>query len=148
MDNIWPILIGLLMTVGGPVIAFSSYKKTYIAKVAEQWPTALGKITKSEIVEIGPNPKTHTCNIVYEYNIGNGDIESDRVSFFGIFTLKESEEFTNRFRVGTRHPVYYDPSNPELSVLVPGIYGKNRTHGATMGVIVALAGIAVLIGAT
>ncbi len=144
MENILPILIGAALVLAGPIVIVYSRRNIRAAKASAHWPTLPGEIKHSEIEEFGPHPVSYTCDILYEYQHNGIKYESDRVSFFGIFTLEESKSFTQQFTVDSRPFVYYNPDNPAFSVLVPGVYGKNRSHGIAVGVLIILAGIAVI----
>lgn len=148
MENILPIIVGAAMVLAGPMIISYSRRTIRTAKAAQNWPTVEGEIKQSSVEEFGTHPVSYTCNISYDYEIDGAKHEANRVSFFGIFTLEEATSFTQQFPAGSRHPVYYNPSNPTFSVLVPGVYGKNRSHGAAIGVLVSIAGIGVIAGAT
>ncbi|MEM7408329.1 MAG: DUF3592 domain-containing protein [Pseudomonadota bacterium] len=147
MSAVAPLVVGVLMILAGPYLLHRAARAKRMAKKAERWPTVEGSIVSSEVIEFGPAPKSHSCRVTYEYDPGIGTITGDRVSFFDISTAEEANEFAARFTQGSTHPVYYHPSDPHRSVLVPGIYGKNETHGSAMAVILMLGGIAVLGGA-
>lgn len=142
-----PVVVGVLMILAGPYLLHRAARVKRIAKRAEAWPTTEGRILSSEIIEFGSSRRSVSFRIKYEYDPGIGTVTGDRLSFFDVATAAEANEFAARFTEGSVHPVFYHPTDPRRAVLVPGIYGKNHTHGPAMAVVVMLGGIAVLAGA-
>jgi hypothetical protein len=62
-------------------------------------------------------------DIKYEFYVGAERFRSDEVTFAGAGQKdqKSAQSYVERYRVGRRVTVYYDPSDPSFSVLEPSV---------------------------
>ena len=64
--------------------------------------------------------------IHYKYQVDGKEYSGDRLAFgFSNRPKEESKNIVERYPAGAHVPVYYDPDNPEESVLEPGVYALN-----------------------
>ena len=145
MANYLPVSVGGLMIAGGAAIVVQGFRNVAAARMSESWPTAPGESLSSEVVRLGTSKNNCTCSIRFRYKVDGEEFESSKVSLFGIWTRKESEQFVEQFPAGKQCDVYYPPDDPQRAVLVPGVYGKNKTHAVCMGLLLALFGLGVML---
>lgn len=115
-------LVGAAVTAWGVV----DYRR---AQASRNWPTANGRVqyatveTRSSRNDSGTSSTTFQARIIYGYEIGGQTLRSERVSFGEVSTSDpaDAEEIVARYQPGTTVTVYYDPQNPELAVLEPGV---------------------------
>jgi hypothetical protein len=77
-------------------------------------------VTGSEIERSsGSDGTTYEAKIEYEFELGGTSYTGDRHSFFsfGTSSSEHASEVVRRYPVGKRVTVYYDPGEPEQSVL-------------------------------
>jgi formylglycine-generating enzyme required for sulfatase activity len=97
---------------------------------SESWPSTEGEILSSDVeerpfpVSLGENSASyHTPVVCYEYEV-NGTLYESRTFSVGskLFLIQSrAEEVIARYPVGKKVRVYYDPNNPEMATLEPGI---------------------------
>jgi len=112
------MLAGLGITYVGTI-------QLYEAMTSVSWPTCEGVITHSEVV-----PPRHAgagqpneVSIRYDYTVEDKKYTGDRYRFAYTVTLNPNREVAGivaAHPVGTVVKVYYSPSSPTTSVLVPG----------------------------
>ncbi len=93
------------------------------ARASEAWPTVEGRVVRSDIDEqFDEEGDSYVPQIDYEYTVDGLEYENDRVRFGqnSYSSRRRAEEETGRYPVGRRVEVYYEPGNPENSVLEPG----------------------------
>src|SRR5439155_23288043 len=65
---------------------------------------------------------TYGARIVYDYQVETHVYSSERISFSDFAHTKDyAQSFINKYPKGKEVTVYYQPSNPSLAVLEPGI---------------------------
>lgn len=123
----WPfIIIYIALIICITYFGFISIPKSFKTK---NWIEVSGKVTDSHLVK---TQKTHrsgkritafSANIHYEYII-DGQTYSGSKNRFSERSLngeKIKQTMLERFPIGATVPVYYNPNNPNESVLVKGL---------------------------
>lgn len=104
------------------------------ARVSEGWPTVEGRVVRSEVDHStdAEGGDSYTPEIEYEYTVDGLEYENNRVRFGenSYSSRRRAEEETGRYPVGRRVEVYYEPGDPDNSVLEPG-----ATLGSYLGVV-------------
>ncbi len=104
------------------------------AKASENWPTTDGTIvvaqeqTDTSVVQSFvrgiQSTVTHGVPLAYEYEV-RGEMHYANVRHFGQFVGSSEESWSDlilrRYPTGTRVPVTYDPADPDVAALEPGI---------------------------
>ncbi|MFH2044887.1 MAG: DUF3592 domain-containing protein [Pseudomonadota bacterium] len=114
-------------------IAFISYGIGEISKAKESvnWPTVSGTVITSKTEErkstegSGSSKKTRTYYVAiiqYEYQVEGTSYTSNRVSFGGQ-KRGSARTLVNKYPEGKSVKVYYDPDDPEIAALEPGMEG-------------------------
>jgi hypothetical protein len=115
-------LFGLLWLAGFAFIHFRAVAK---AQASETWPTAMGTLTRSEIVveedsdQDGGTTTWYNPVVAYSYNVAGEAIEGSRIRFATMRrgSRKKAEEVLARYRAGDNVTVRYNPEKPKEAVL-------------------------------
>ena len=134
MESITTPLIGLICGAGFGLIftalgAFLLYKADQSRKKAgasQGWPSTQGQIVDARVDRSmhtdsdGDTDYSYTPRVEYTYEYGGVNYRNNKVAFGlaqGYNSQAKAQEVISRYPVGSEVPVYYDPSNPEDSVL-------------------------------
>lgn len=104
------------------IIGFQDYKE---GMSSTSWPKVEAVITYSSAED--SHDSTSVARIEYSYEVNGLTYKGDRIyaeSFDTGMSRKNAEELANKFPVGRRGPVSYDPKNPKNSLLLTGV-GSN-----------------------
>ncbi|HYE73668.1 MAG TPA: DUF3592 domain-containing protein [Blastocatellia bacterium] len=102
-------------------------KNFYWGVVSSSWPSTVGQITSAKIkhTTYKGRPTVNTdADIQYTYAINGRYLTGERKEFLSDgrgFGRHTGYDFLEKYPVGTDTSVYYDPSDPTLSVLEPGL---------------------------
>ncbi len=116
-------LIGLLIVLAliGGMAAFSKARN----KAALDWPTVEGEIVHSEATSKwstdsqGHAVMRYKADIHFRYTVDGKTYDGKRITFLSaiIDTAAKAQALCDRYPLGARPPVYYNPKKPEDSVL-------------------------------
>src|SRR5436309_2450806 len=108
------IVIAIFLMAASIAVEVNTISTFLVAKEAESWPTAPGKITKSELLTEFHGSVSYKASIEYEYSINGTQHTSNKVRTRGISTKHRSDvaQLVEKYRAGQQVPVYYNPSNP------------------------------------
>lgn len=86
---------------------------------SENWPSVSGEVTRSELRRAGATPQTASYYVVFEYRyeVAGTTHTGDRVAFTRVDPIRVTEDYPG----GTRVAVHYDPNEPSVSALEPGV---------------------------
>ena len=134
------ILIGL-------VTLYMGVKDLGKAAESAQWPSVEGTILHSSLdVHHGDDSTTYSAEVMYTYEVEGTVYSSNRLKFGYARTgnPSDAQKIVNSYPIDSQVIVYFDPAQPEESVLVPG-----RTASAYFlpgfGLVFLCSGLAVLI---
>ena len=100
------------------------------AEQANHWPTVMGTILESRVQVRTSSSDTGTefdPIIRYQYRVQRQQYVNNTWQKIGNSpTRHQAQEIVNRYPQGKRTTVYYDPENPQNSVLVPGNTTETR----------------------
>lgn len=93
------------------------------------WPSVMGVITHSKVASEysrdsdGRTTKMYYPNIKYDYAVNGVDYKGDK---YELKVTKSSPDtfarnIVNEFKLGKAVPVYYNPANPSIAILSPGV---------------------------
>ncbi len=119
------LFLGLLVASGGWFVAFSVGKPIRDkAAASTAWPTADGRITRSELERVREEGRTmYSVDVAYDYAVAGEAFSGERVWFgddFRSSSITTWRRLVDRYPVGTAVQVHYDPADPGDSVLEPG----------------------------
>jgi Protein of unknown function (DUF3592) len=91
------------------------------------WPIAEGQIESSAVARrTDDEDKTmYSAHIRYSYAVGDRRYEADTVWFGGDYSSTSfgaHNATVQRYPVGAKVTVHYDPARPEVAVLEPGVF--------------------------
>lgn len=117
---------------------------------AKYFPTVLGKITSSEVGtpivgvgrESGDRIQTFTLNITYKYVVNGKTYSSKKRRWHEVQSSfhRYHDSIARRYPLGKSVTVFYNPKNPNIAVLEPGL-----GLGALTGLLLFTSSIAFLI---
>lgn len=115
----------LMLAIWLGSFAFSA-KKFIRGRASMSWPTTIASVYSSDIEEkSGRNGLTFYSPLIeYQYSINNKPYQSSIFTFMGTsgFTREYALKYQSMYPVGSEIEVYYNPINPEISVIVPGVH--------------------------
>ncbi len=115
----------------------ASFRK---ASQSKQWSTTKGEIISSELDaqtsadEEGNRSTTYIAQVFFRYQVGGLEYESSRINFnYGMRTsnIRKQQSIVEQYPQGSAVTVFYDPDNPEESVL------ERRVNGAFTTILVS-----------
>ena len=114
------LLFGLLWLGGFAFIHFRAVAK---ANASETWPTAMGKVVRSEVIveedKDGEGTTWYNPVVAYSYNVAGETIECSRIRFANMRrgSRKKAEEILARYGAGDSVTVRYNPEKANEAVL-------------------------------
>ncbi len=131
----WFLLLPLLFVIVGAVILFFGVRQIQNAQASETWPSVEGVVTVSELGrQTGSSSRTGTgtrrresttysADISYDYAVGGVEYVNGTVRFGQVNTSSPSDAraMLKKYPVGAPVTVYYNPENPQIAVLEPGV---------------------------
>ena len=94
-------------------------------RASKSWPTTTGKITFSGIKKVSDSEGTfYFPDISYEYSVDGVTYLSDAIHFGparGFAFPSSARKRASKYTVGMPVTVYYNPEDPNIAVLEPGI---------------------------
>jgi hypothetical protein len=94
----------------------------YEGYVSKTWPQANGTIQQSRIdSSTSSKGSTYYPSIIYIYTVGGQSYHNSRIGTRGAWNFETSRQIVDANPAGSQRPIYYSPSNPGQSMLVPGL---------------------------
>ena len=103
------------------------------AFIARSWPTVQGEILSSSVGESmemsskGRGRPRYDGNVTYSYSVNDQSFQNDRVCFGyqkDLASYENANQIRSKYPKGKKVKIYYDPNNPEESVLQTNIPGR------------------------
>ena len=155
MDNVLVVVMGSCFILVGVATGVFFCYRIFQSLLSRQWPSVTGQLLSSELREVvyrgrdaGGGPDEASAWVVdfsYRYSLRGTDYTGTRVTFSdGINkTMRALRKLQASYAGKSDILVYYNPSNPAQSVLVPGPSLFNFTPLITSSLFVA-AGVFIL----
>tara|TARA_B110000003_G_scaffold268715_1_gene298727 strand:- start:1265 stop:1780 length:516 start_codon:yes stop_codon:yes gene_type:complete len=125
MKKIW-IGFSSLFVVIGIVVLILGLRSIFRANESNSWPNAEGVVVSAEMERYTSSDSgtTYGAEIEYEFQFEDQLISGSRVKFGEIKTSDpgDARKYLNKYKVGNKINVYYDPNDLYESVLEPGIH--------------------------
>jgi hypothetical protein len=129
----WGIGASVLLLVGGGLAACGVMDLIH-ATSSSAWPKVAGKIHRQDrVVTRQRRVETVLGEVSFLYEVGERSYCGTKL-WFGLFSADEKER--RKYADGQQVQVYYDPSNPAVAVLQPGL---KSPQSYTAGLLAALA---------
>ena len=89
------------------------------AAQSESWPTAPGKVLRSEVVEVAGRDTRNNPEVTFEYEVSQKRYEGATIrnSQPNYYFRDNAQSVVDRYPVGREVKVHYDPTQPDNSVL-------------------------------
>ena len=152
MENTPVLIIGsCFLLVGVATCVFFVYR-IYQGIISSHWPFVIGELESTDLKEViykerdadgGPDSaSTWGVNFRYHYSVADRKYDGSRVTYSdGINkTMRALRKLQEKYQGKSSIQVYYNPTNPKQSVLVPGLSIFNFTPLIT-SVLFILAGL-------
>ena len=133
----WILILDFILGLGAAFLATTAALSFVTGIKSRKWPVANGEILSSEVNEWLSEPgwagdfynrggaECYSPEIIYKYSINNSDYYSNRIDARqvtgGDQGKKRSLRLVTKYYPGKKVSVYYDPNNPEHSVLESGV---------------------------
>jgi len=128
MDKAFVVIFGSLFVLVGLLSAAFFFYRIYQAAASLTWPTVAGELVSADIKERifhdrDGNRSSMVLDFKYSYSVENNQINGTRITYTdGINkSLRAMKKLKKRFEGKTRVKVYYNPEDPQQSVLIPGV---------------------------
>lgn len=128
-----PLASLLLLTIG-TIVQLQVSDVTHLAKASETWPSVEGEIIRSEIeVRVPREPAWFerrqiskpypydVATIDYSYEVDGQSLIRERISAFGYPTGLNARQTAERYPVGRKVDIFYNPNRVGESLLVRGM---------------------------
>ena len=118
------LLVLLALATLLPGVALPKYLR---AKNSAQWPRSAGVITSSHLVAGSfKQMKGYRGVVQYRYRVGSAEYSGSRLSFGrDHLAVRDAwQKVLDAYPVGKTVDVYYDPKDPSLAILEPGLLGE------------------------
>ncbi|MEZ4668748.1 MAG: DUF3592 domain-containing protein [Anaerolineae bacterium] len=126
MGSTISILVGLPFLLVAMVLFVMALRGRRKAAVTRQWPSTNGRVISSDIEMRYSSGSNHSGYspypvVVYEYEVAGKRFMNNKIgSGTQVGGSLIAQPTVNRYPVGMKVPVYYNPENPIDSVLEPG----------------------------
>lgn len=137
------VFAALFFIALGGYLLVGSFKRLKSAMASESWPSATGRLLNIRLwgkrLIDGTMQDAEKLGVAYEYEIRGITYKGCDISFYTLM-YPETLQYAKKFQEMENVPVYYNPENPEESVLITGPR-KSKPYSDTI-----LALIAVMLG--
>ena len=141
---------GILFTVFG--IYMLRHATTQHRKAAESlnWPATKGRMLKVSLWGKrninGVMQDVNNLIVKYSYEAGGSEQQGSNAAFYTLM-YPDTTEFAEKYPEGAEDEVYYDPHQPDESVLCPGPRAGKPHSDLLLGCVGVLTGLAISISA-
>lgn len=88
---------------------------------AQSWPSTTGEVLKSRVQVSGGDHTTVSPYVLYHYQMGGMDFSGTQIragdQFFQSYTSSQSYDVVDKYPVGSKVTVYYNPKDPTQAAL-------------------------------
>jgi len=121
------VVLGLFALIMlGTILVFDGYLGWTACRQirAQNYPTAAGVVTHSEVEGHGGRHGNYSPNVQYKYAVAGKTYSSNRYRFGDVYAVEgKAHQIVAEYPVGKQVPVYYNPDNPADALLQPGVDG-------------------------
>lgn len=123
LGGLCAIVVPLLMAAGFGVLLYQRSRKAKIAKAAAQsWPKTKGVVLSSRVESRRSGTSTSTYPVVlYRYEVAGKTHQSQTIragdKFMSVRIIGQAQKTVDRYPVGAKITVYYNPDDPTDAAL-------------------------------
>ncbi len=145
------VVFGLFFLVIGIGVTVLGVKDMCKAKASNSWPTASAKITKSEVdvkrEGVGRSEtRTYSAEISFDYTVDGRKQSSSKVRIGSISktnSKSRAQKTVDKYKVGSTAKAFYDPNDPKMAILEPGLSFYSVT-ATIIGLVFSILGVLVM----
>jgi hypothetical protein len=110
-----------MFILSAPVSGYFLTRIFFEARASASWPSVMGTLTKAEVAEVGIG--RWRADVAYSYRVGRNEFTGSRIrASDGEYEIRDGAvQAMDGMNVGQRMSVFYKPSDPQQSVLRPGV---------------------------
>lgn len=123
MDNHAIVQVFLFM---GSCMILAGLVMVFLAHRSASWPPTIGVVIKSHVNHLGGDGNSWKPVVEYEFEIDGEKFKGNRLRLFTgtCFIPQLAQKQITAYAEGQSVKVYFNPRNPNHSVLLPGIAGS------------------------
>jgi len=144
----WNLALGLFFVGLGPAFLMWMREELVGGMTSANWPLANATVVSANVAtdlkrEDGKQIRVYSPEVTYEYEVDGKQYSASRFRFAPIKSEDSAEigRLIQPFAENPRFQVHYKPSDPAVSVIVPGMSG-GRTLFVIFMVVISLGGLA------
>jgi len=122
----------------GVLIAIGWRAAWHQARASERWPKTPGMMITGGVEHPAHRSNEYTLRFRYEFNVGGIRHEGTHINAGDAMDTRRFAEFSERYAAGKAVTVYYDPADPDHSVLEPGVTPTHRILGFAAPVVLGM----------
>ena len=110
------MIIGILALISGTVVSVAAAAMIAVARASRHWPTVSGRVVRSEI-------RDGRAVIRFVYSVEGQEHEGSDVAAgdWPYRPARSAERRVQRYPAGADVNVYYNPRQPNVAMLIPGL---------------------------
>jgi hypothetical protein len=136
--------------VVGIVVFLSNARQYYHGFQSSNWPIVQGTVRQATWASSENDRSTFRPVFDYVYTLGDREFQGNRFAFFDA-SYEDQLEVQNLINEFSKQPttdVFYNPADPELAVLVPGLSWGQTASLLTVGCLQVIALVVAIVGFT
>ena len=116
-----PNINKFIVIVASVVVGFICFGNYRLSKQARYWPTVTGVVVASSVYGVPGTGRGAHPDIHYQFSVNGQVYVGEKLTFGGdhSFYGRDPKPFVAQYPVGADIKVYFDPQNPQNSVLFP-----------------------------
>ena len=144
-----PFIAGAIFTIFGLFMLRYATRRFKNSVASESWPSVIGQIVTVDLwgnrnIDGEAKPAMR-LNVEYKYKVAESVYTNKGVAFYTL-VYPETMHYAESHPVNSDVSVYYNPSNPAESVLIPGPRKDGKRHSdLIIGILGTLIGLSVSI---
>jgi hypothetical protein len=118
---------GILFAAAGFALLWNEMRNLRSGAASRDWPSTTGKVVARDVDPGAPIARfDSSLRLVYRYSVQGADYESSRIDFVGRYggSSHDVAQGLRRYGQGEAVTVYYNPRNPGVAVLEPGVASR------------------------
>lgn len=143
-----PLWAGLAFAVFSAIMLWHAVAAYRLAKTSRSWPGTIGRITEVRLWGLrnvgGEMKDVEKLAVGYEFEVGGSRYTGTSATFYTLM-YPETVAVADRLRASDEVKVHYQPTDPKISVLLPGPRKDKPYSDLTLGVVGMVIGVAVAI---
>ncbi|MDP2653307.1 MAG: DUF3592 domain-containing protein [Candidatus Omnitrophota bacterium] len=116
-----------IFLIVGLAVMNMGFKQIQKSKLSMTWPTVEGVVSSSDMGRHRDSDRgtTYSADVTYRYVLEGTTYVSSKVRYGSLNTSNpaDAQRVLNRYPVGTKVSVHFNPDDPYESVLEPGMHG-------------------------